>query len=80
MTLENILGLIRGFLHHKVAGQKTSNIIPKMSHSALAGDPIGVTLATNRSIFIKWPYLKLLGLKIEEIPTSQSGSPNTKAT
>ena len=38
-------------------------IIPKMSCYALSGDLTGVTSVTNHSIFVKWPEVKLLGLK-----------------
>ena len=40
-----------------------AKITPKIAHSALPGDPIAVTSVTNHSIFIKWPWVKLLELK-----------------
>ena len=45
----------------------------KIARSALPGDSIAITPVTNHSIFIKWPYVKLLELK-KGVPTSQSGS------
>ena len=38
-------------------------LIKKISRSALLEYPTGVILATNHSVFIKWPLLKLLVLK-----------------
>ena len=61
-------------------GQKTpAKITPEISLSTVSGEPIDVTYTSviNHSIFIKWPQVKLLGLK-RGVPTSQSVSPTTK--
>ena len=36
---------------------------PKTAHSTLPGDTIAVTLVANHSVFVKWPWVKLLELK-----------------
>ena len=43
--------------------QKMFKIIPNIARSALAGGPKDVTLAMNHSIFFKWFWVKLSGLK-----------------
>ena len=61
-----------GFLCYKVALQpqnglelatKTPKIIPKVALLALSGELTGGTLIIYNSIFIKWPWVNLLGLK-----------------
>ena len=73
ITLSKVIRAQRGFLHHKVAPwpqilpelakKHPAKIIPKIACSVLSGDPTAATSATNHSIFVKWPWVKLLGLK-----------------
>ena len=49
-----------------------------MSRSALSGDPVALTLATNHSIFIKMTLSKVIRAQ-EGISRPQSGTPTTKA-
>ena len=57
--------------------QKAPKIIPKISLSALSGDPTDVTLATNHSIFRKKNLNKVIRDQ-EGAPRSQRGSLATK--
>ena len=59
---DHLLGLKSGFLHNKVASwlqqrpklaQKSPKTIPKISRSALSGDPTRDTPVNNHSIFIE---------------------------
>ena len=62
MTLSKAIRWVQeGVLHRTVAPRP--HIRPEIARSALSVHPTVVTLATNHSIFPKWPWVKLLGLK-----------------
>ena len=47
--------------YHVPPWQGTREMFHWQSPSALSGDQTGVTLATNHSIFNKWPWVKIFG-------------------